>query len=153
MPRTLALRQWYLEDLILRGLSGATAVSISVAGIGLVNGHPLSPEQFIPVAANIASLPAAGTMNRLVAVTSPFSLWIDNGTNFLPIFSPGSTTVNTSAQSAVVSVSAQTTTYRTVIEVPWNTWCYVTGKTTSQFTVNFSTVAPGTSTFYWEIKG
>ena len=67
----------------------------------------------------------------------------------------GTQKVTAAAVSTTVGIAVNSSTYTPVISPNWNTTWWITGKTTTQFVVNFGTPAPddGTGVIDWFLTG
>jgi hypothetical protein len=81
MPRTFTLRKFFLEDLNVRGLSGAPTTTQTIPNLGIQTVHNLSAEQLIPACLR-SQLPNPSespiVAGRLFYVTDDVSgLWLE----------------------------------------------------------------------------
>lgn len=67
-------------------------------------------------------------------------------------FFPGSTVTVTSGSLSVTIVTTATLPYGVFVTPTWSTQCWITNKTITGFTVNFSNPPPVNSTLYWSIQ-
>jgi len=105
---------------------------------------------------SVQNLAVAGTLNVTGAVTLDSTLTVAGNATFSGdiTFSANTrgkneTVASTSTSLAITGKTYTDASYAVLCTPDWDTTCYVTGKTSSGFTLNFGTAAPAAQTVDW----